>query len=227
VYLLKSFAFVLASALCAAMAHSMPPIEAKPPASAPPKCWPAQVLGCGTAAKSITIQPDASAPAGAEPVSALWWYWPDDLEPAGWRYTALLCPQGELHACLARIPKTSAEALTAGWAANPPVPAAGDARIGWAHARLIAQHVLPGMPPKPTVPTERWVVAKAPSTAKPPGTRPLRLYTAPATLVGNYDSERAAEGTPCNCAKFRLEVGASTWCDWGASQMHAAVCVRQ
>jgi hypothetical protein len=212
------------------------PIEIKPPVVTvlqpppppqPPKCWPAQVLGCGTMAKSVTIKPDAASPAGAEPVSALWWYWSEDLSPSGWRYMTLLCPESKLHECLAQIPKTSAEALAAGWNANPPKPA-GDGGIGWAHTRLLAQHVMPGTPPKPVAAAEVWVVAKAASTAKPAGTRPLKLYGGtPSMLIDNYDTERAAEGTPCNCAKAKLVSGASTWCDWGTSGQHAAVCVKQ
>lgn len=211
------------------------PIEIKPPVVTvpqpppppqPPKCWPAQVLGCGTMARTVTIKPDAASPAGAEPVSALWWYWPDELEPSGWRYTTLLCPDSLLHACLAQIPKTSAEALAAGWNANPPKPP-GDIGIGWAHTRLVAQHVLPGLPPKPVFAAETWLVAKAPTTAKPAGTRPLKMYVAPSTLIDNYASERAAESTPCNCAKFKVLSGATTWCDWGTSGQHAAVCVKQ
>lgn len=213
------------------------PIEIKPPVviavvppppPAPPKCWPAQVLGCGTMAKTVTITPDAASPAGAEPVDALWWYWPDELEPGGWRHTALLCPRSLLHSCISQVTKTSAEALAAGWNANPPKPAAGDARLGWAHTRLVAQHVVPGMPPKPVATAETWAVAKAPSTAKPAGTRPLKLYgRAPPILIDNYDTERAAEGTPCNCSRFKLVSGSSTYCDWGASGQHAAVCVKQ
>jgi hypothetical protein len=197
---------------------------AQPPA---PKCWPAQALGCGTPARTVTIHPDASAPAGAEPVAAMWWYWPDEFEPSGWRYTTLLCPNSQVHACLAKVTLTSAEALAAAWAANPPKPP-GDGGIGWAHTRLIAQHVVPGTPPKPVPPAEpTWAVAKAPSNAKPAGTRPLKLYVAPSTLIDAYADERADEGTPCNCSKFRATSGATTWCDWGTSGQHAAVCVQR
>jgi hypothetical protein len=208
---------------------SVPPpvvtVPPPPPPPAPPKCWPAQVLGCGTPARTVTIKPDATSPAGAEPVAALWWYWPDELEPSGWRYTTLMCPESKLHECIAQVPKTTADALMAGWNANPPKPPS-DIGMGWAHTRLIAQHVVPGTPPKPVVVAETWVVAKAPSTARPAGTRPVRLYVPPATLVDAYN-ERAAEGTPCNCSKFKLAVGSSTWCDWGPSGQHAAVCVKQ
>jgi hypothetical protein len=214
-----------------------PPVLPTPqpaPPSAPPTCWPAQVGGAGSTARTALIvpadaaraNPGTSAPPDAEPVHALWWYCPDALEPTGWRSTQLLCAQSGLAQCIASLPILSPQALTAAWSATPPRQAR-DVGLGWAGTVWRKLYDVPP-PPPPATPAETWVVAKAPSTAKPAGTRPLKHYTLPSTLIDAYATERAAEGTPCDCARFKSGSGASTYCHWGSAVgNYAAVCVKQ
>jgi hypothetical protein len=54
-----------------------------------------------------------------------------------------------------------------------------------------------GAAPVPPQTSAAWVVAPAPATASPPGTRPTYRYTAPATLA--VDGGRITQGAPCDC----------------------------
>jgi hypothetical protein len=70
------------------------------------------------------------------------------------------------------------------------------------------------------VPIERWVVAKAPSNANPPGTRPTYYYAA-GTFTNSQ--QRVKELTPCNPAVARIKVDYVTWCAIDGSTVLYAV----
>lgn len=196
------------------------PVQA--PALPPPACWPAQVAGSGTPAKTVVIAPSASAPVGAEPVHVLWWHCAAALEPSGWKTTHLMCPQSKLTACLLGLPTLTATALATAWKAAPPRPA-NEGGIGWAET---AWRTLYGAPP-PAPPAASWVVAKALATANPAGTRPAFIFIGPATLVDLYATDRVKEGDACDCNKARLLRGTSIYCQTGTRDDKVAVCSKR
>lgn len=208
----------------------VPAPVAPPPAPLVPACWPAQVAGSGTPARTAVVNPadapvatpGASAPAGAEPVHVLWWHCPSALEPSGWKTTHLMCPQSKITACLLGVPTLNPTALAAAWKAAPPRPA-NEGGIGWAET---AWRKLHGAPP-PAPPAEAWIVAKAAANANPAGTRPAFILLPPATLVDLYATERVKEGDACDCAKASLVKSTTRYCQTGTRADKVAVCVKR
>jgi hypothetical protein len=203
----------------------LPPAPPKPP----PSCWPAQVGGSGTPAKTVVVEPSdaalatpgTTAPVGSEAVHVLWWYCAAPLEPTGWMRHSLMCAQSKLTECILSVPSLLPAALTTAWQASPPKHVT-EIGLGWASTAFAKLHDKP--PPAP--PAEAWVVAKAAANANPPGTRPAFILLN-GTLVDLYASDRVREGDPCDCNKASLLRSTTRYCQTGTRDDKVAVCVRR
>jgi hypothetical protein len=80
------------------------------------------------------------------------------------------------------------------------------------------------VPTPPSAPAEVWWVAKAPSNANPPGTRPAYHYTG-GVFVNSQ--QRVAEYTLCNPAIARIKIDYVTWCVIDGSTVLYAVAAKK
>jgi hypothetical protein len=209
-------------------APTPPPVQTPAPRP-PPACWPAQVGGSGTPAKTVVVEPSdaaratpgTTAPVGSEAVHVLWWYCAAPLEPTGWMRHALMCAQSKLTECILSVPSLLPAALTTAWQASPPKHTT-EIGLGWASTAFAVLHDKP--PPAP--PAEAWVVAKAAANANPAGTRPAFILLN-GTLVDLYPSDRVREGDPCDCNKASLLRSTTRYCQTGTRDDKVAVCVKR
>lgn len=197
-------------------------ILALAPTLALAQCWPAELGGCGTTTRAALVKADPPDAETNPQFCVFYWYESAPQDPLGWRVSHVWKTINPGDPCAvptswpAYIPAASLASLWALWD-----PKSLESVHSWAYVIWMQDFALPGMPPK-----ETWVVAKASSTASPPGTRPTYTYTPPATVGGfptlKLDGQRINEGSPCNCALTKY----NDYCSVGGVQSRVAVCAK-
>jgi hypothetical protein len=192
-------------------------------------CKPAIVGGTGTAPRTATLDFGVINGNGLRIMSEVGWYYcSEPSSPSGWRTIRLYCdvspsqarsdiakvpPVDEIKraACLAKLLALTPATMTAAWTAMPTLQASG---LAWAD--VVAQPLFVQHRPAP----EQWVVAKAASNAKPPGTLPA--YPWVNGVRSTTSNGRATSGTACN----RL-VGKAPYLGVNGRIDQVASCVRK
>ncbi len=201
-------------------------------AAAGPPCWPSNIPGAGGTPMrdaELIAPPGVTGPT----IDAIYWYCPDATMPAGWVDVYVWCERAKRSECLGRVTLFAASALTSLWDASKPKSLAA-AGYAWAEDQLHNLHLSPNRPPAPVA--EVWVVAKAPTNASPPGTRPSYHWRVdPAQCLAGMtlaqclvdSQQRIGEGTACDATKPRFSSGTTNYLAVAAAPNLLAVCVRK
>jgi hypothetical protein len=190
-------------------------------------CKPILVGGTGTAPRTATIDFGVINGSGLRIMAEVGWYYCSEPSSAsGWRTVRLYCdvspsqaaadiakvpPPDQIKraACLAKLLALTPATMGPAWTSMPSLQAAG---LEWAD--VLAQPLFAQHRPAP----EQWVVAKASSTANPPGTLPA--YPWVNGVRGTVSNGRATSGQLCN----RM-AGAVPWLGVNGRTDQVAQCV--